>query len=206
MAAPQNYPMSYLKSLATALALVGAACAYAQQPTTAVNLDDDLTPAQRDASDYLTDELSRFDTDADVDVIQVGDLNRAELQLLSQGGAASEATIVQAGAGNAPVNENVVELVLSGSGNAFSIVQQGDRNVYVGDVRAADATIDVLQRGDLNNIQQDVDLANGAGLILQQEGDGNQLNADDYRGMSGRVITVRQTGGAQATLQNAGAN
>lgn len=194
---PQHYFFTLLAS--------GTTFCYAQQPMAEVHTDFQ-TREQVEATTYLTNELMRFDTEADVDVVQVGEGNTADLQLFSTGLQNSTATVVQAGPGNptAPVSNNSVALELRGSGNDFSIVQQGNQNVYNGNVTATGADVSVLQRGNDNKIQQTVRLADDAGLILQQEGDGNRLDAGEYEGMPGKQITVRQSGGAQATLRNLG--
>lgn len=187
-----------------ALTLAAFSSVATGQTAVDVAADPELTTAQERANrNFLTNELSGYATPADVDLLQIGDGNTASLQLLNQGTSNSRATIAQVGVGGAPVSRNVIEVVLDGGGNGLSILQQGDRNVYRATVEADDATLSILQRGDFNEVSQaESVMLPGAGLEVFQTGDGNVLDADGYRGLSSRTITVTQEGGATARISD----
>ena len=184
---------------------LAAGVASAQRVTSTPTADADIQTTQQTANQaYLANELAGFDTAADVDIVQRGANNRADVSVVSQGATNTQVTIAQVSPDGRSVNDNVVELDLVGPGNRLSVLQQGDANVYLGDVEAADARVDVLQSGSDNVLYQQTQLDPDAGLILRQEGDGNELDASNYRGVMERTITVRQSGGARAVLQDVG--
>ena len=175
-----------------------------------VDADDDLeTTEESNAEIALVNDLTLEDTEADLDIVQRGERNRALATVLNQGATNSLVTIVQinqtGGAGN------VVDLNMDGEGNAFASFQEGSNNEYVGDFRATDADITVQQRGNDNFVTQQATagsaspllLDDGVNMTLIQEGDGNELDADGYTGPeNGNTIQVTQRNGARAVLRD----
>jgi hypothetical protein len=100
-------------------------------------------------------------TASEVSLLQAGASN----QLLFQSkGEANTTTFRQVG------EANRIELTLIGNGNRFGVEQLGNRNVLsLPDVRATNADVQLIQRGDGNQLIRQGNLSVGAGVQMRIE-------------------------------------
>lgn len=191
-----SYTMSALltKSLLGAAALLCASLLSAQTIVADPELDSDLRSELENSSiNSILNGIANGNgsTNADVSIQQVGDNNQAMIQALSTSpGQRNQVELFQL------QNANEAMIRLNGNNNDFSLVQNGEGNIYDGQLRANGAQVEIIQDGSLNLIEQDAVLQENARMQIQQSGIGNELDADNFSGS----IQVRQTGGARATL------
>ena len=100
-------------------------------------------------------------TGSDVTIMQVGSAN--QLTFRSRG-EANTANFRQTG------DANQIELNLIGNGNRYLVDQTGNRNVLsLPDVRSVNADVQLIQRGDGNQLIREGSLSVGAGVQMRIE-------------------------------------
>ncbi|MBO0935283.1 hypothetical protein J2I47_01855 [Fibrella sp. HMF5335] len=99
---------------------------------------------------------------SELTLVQTGQLNQLQVQ---QTGRANAIRITQHG------QNNTLDLDLTGSNNRYAFAQQGDNNLTQWRASQNNGQVDVIQRGNNNQlIQESSGLATGVSLRIEQTG------------------------------------
>ncbi len=182
--------MNYKKIISTILICSFFWSIHAQQ----LSIEDSLL----EPSDLLKEELAAG-TNA---VFQntIGDLNTTSISQVHDGGVQSNLIrTLQVG------NSNTIDLIQRGSGNQIVVLQEGSNNTYKLLQEGALQKSLVIQRGNSNEIIQE--LTNGSNVTTEfiQQGDDNRIE-HIVSGVSNQSFKLTQSGNGLKVVVNQSSN
>jgi hypothetical protein len=161
--------------------LLGAVGAQAQTPGTSQAATAEQRLAEDLGVDRLRNALQLPSTDArnTATLLQMGTSNAATIDQTSLGVPPNQATVMQAGAGNAlgltqTGSNNQTAFGQTGNANQATLRQTGSNNVLQGQVTGDDNALDVTQQGQGNRYSTQLTGSHGR-YNVDQVGTGNTL-------------------------------